>query len=188
MNVNYVRNLCIDCKKYEKQERKMIYISDLKDCYALYKKWMKTHFPEEMKNWKEGAHPRVGVEYQIIGSRPHTRVPTRLLDLIQNVETKQVYIMEGHTEADECRTMSVCKHAGKETCNYEQDENKRVNPIFVSTTHTSLKACLDKIRAEMDFIEESNANMEGLSERDLGEIKGLKKAYRIIKQNFMEEI
>lgn len=68
-------------------KKQIIVIKDWLLTYAMYKTWIKSHFPEKMKYFHEGGLPTEGKKYRIIGSVDN-------IYLIQSLNNKQVFIVD----------------------------------------------------------------------------------------------
>lgn len=88
----YLRDLKVESSnKIEKKQRVMI--TDPGYLYSTYDNFITGFFPTYRKYWKSGEHPDRNKVYRVIGKEKHQSVISRDLALIQDEETKQVFIM-----------------------------------------------------------------------------------------------
>lgn len=71
----------------------LVKVSDLGGVYSTYEEFMDINFPKYKENWKRGENPkRLGI-YKLIGKEKHECF-SDIVALIQDRETKQVYLIE----------------------------------------------------------------------------------------------
>lgn len=95
----YLANLEVE-KKSETKKDVFVKIVDKGYLYSSYGNFIEDFFPQFIRNWQCGAYPDKRKKYRLIGKHEH-EYRDRICLLIQDIETKQVYIIgeEGVKEA-----------------------------------------------------------------------------------------
>ena len=80
-------------KHMKEENKKYVKIIEDGECFNYYDTWIKKHFPQFTKHFKEGKNPIKNKTYEIVGKAKHEWEEYGTLYLIQDPENKQVFIM-----------------------------------------------------------------------------------------------
>lgn len=77
----------------EVQKEKIYKVIDIGETYATYKSFSEKYFPKYKKYFKPSEKPSLNKNYRLIGTHQHDSF-NRMLCLIQDIQTNQVYIID----------------------------------------------------------------------------------------------
>lgn len=89
----YLSSLKVSYPLKSKKEERLVEVVDVGRTYSSYDEFVKKYFPKYLLNFKKEETPKQGKKYLYLGENKHLLFTDRILFLIQDRDTKQVYVI-----------------------------------------------------------------------------------------------
>lgn len=89
----YLSSLKVSYPLKSKKEERLVEVVDVGKTYSSYDEFVKKYFPKYLLNFKKEETPKQGKKYLYLGENKHLLFTDIILFLIQDRDTKQVYVI-----------------------------------------------------------------------------------------------